>query len=292
MEKNSAKETYYHGTCTKLSSKILKEGFVPNPKEKIWGDGRLESFKGTYLTTNFMTAYSAAGNAYRKLGGNRVIFEVQIETRTGLMDEDLLPSIKYDLQRARNHLFTPKVVKDLLSDEYKVETEKEYIKPATKSWVSSFINKRKEGLKEVSKQFESKLEKAVEKYAWATLKDIMEHGDNSEIGKKEVPELRKAKEEIMKILKGEMSKRDVSHVMSSNIRVEEPITFKGANQILAASEIIEVDGEKTVIKPLYKLPSPSMLKAFEGSITSNYTVKKSNLNKEVIIKKVISKLRG
>jgi len=292
MEKISAKEIYFHGTCSKLSPKILKEGFVPDPKEKIWGEGRLESYKGTYLTTNFMTAYVAAGNAFRKLGGNRVIFEVQIETRTGLMDEDELPSIKYDLQRAKGHLFTVKVVKELLSDEYKADTEKEYIKPAAKSWVSNFINKRKEGLKEVSKQFESNLEKAVEEYAWATLKDIAEYGEVSETGKKEVPEMRKAKKDIMKILKGEMSKRDVSEIMSSNIRIEEPITFKGANQILSAIEIIEKDGEKTVIKPLYKLPSPSLLKYFEGAITSNYVVKKSSLNKEIIVKKVVSKMKG
>ena len=92
-----SKELMYHGTSSKFLKNILDKGLVFDDKSRVWGNANpssssndLESFPGTYLTLNFMTAYSAAGNAYRKFGGNRLMVVANIETRTPqvVADED------------------------------------------------------------------------------------------------------------------------------------------------------------------------------------------------------------
>jgi len=308
MLKTSEKATYFHGTCSKFSKKILKKGFIPNPKEKMWANGRLESFTGTYLTTNFMTAYSAAGNAMRKFGDNRVIFEVQVETKEGIMDEDELPGMFQFLQRACGHLLPQGFVKRMFKKEEYSEKEvnDDYVVPAAKLWLESFLKRRKKEKQEMSKELKEKLIQALGVYALATLKDIAEHGDESETGSKEIAELRKAKEKVLSILKGELAKRDIFDTFgNNNIRIPDPITFKGANKILSAIEIKEFEEKPSILVPLYGEPSSTFLKGYEGHITDKFEVKKSsiinkvlsklnvgaNMKKESIVKKVIALLR-
>jgi hypothetical protein len=85
----------WHGTCSTLANEILADGgFVPEPPRKRWSadTGNLASHYGTYFTNNWMTAWSAAGQAEEKFGGERVIFEVDAELLDALVDEDHLPS--------------------------------------------------------------------------------------------------------------------------------------------------------------------------------------------------------
>jgi len=100
----------WHGTTTKFLRSIKKQGFVPTPKNKVWADDpdsqhspqrTRASLKGTYFTTNFMTAVSSAGNAKRKFGGDYLIVAARIQPRSGAADED---SIRYHLERVFDDL--------------------------------------------------------------------------------------------------------------------------------------------------------------------------------------------
>ena len=87
------REIMWHGTSSVVAKRILTEGFVPEPKKKVWGEdtGYKASFYGTYLTSSWMLAKSAASTAADKLGGNPTVFEVQVELRNALVDEDHMP---------------------------------------------------------------------------------------------------------------------------------------------------------------------------------------------------------
>jgi hypothetical protein len=85
----------YHGTTTKFLRSILKNGVVPNPKEKRWdtdqpsqGIFTRASLYGSYWTSDIITSISAAGNTKRKFGGERVIVIAKIAEQSAYEDED------------------------------------------------------------------------------------------------------------------------------------------------------------------------------------------------------------
>lgn len=93
-------ETMYHGTSDVNLHSILKNGLVINPKNVVWENDNSASvyqssnrtYGGVYLTKNLYTASSAASNAVRKLGGNRLIVIVQFQPQSSILDEDLYKS--------------------------------------------------------------------------------------------------------------------------------------------------------------------------------------------------------
>jgi hypothetical protein len=90
----ASRAIYYHGTEMNAARKILSEGFNPDPKHKIWDEtSDAPSMYGTYLSKDLAVATQTAVDAARKRKSTPVIFQVQIETRTGLSDEDELPSL-------------------------------------------------------------------------------------------------------------------------------------------------------------------------------------------------------
>lgn len=92
------KGLFWHGTSTVFLREILKQGLIPDPPHRSYGEPpedrkdsySIETFGGAYLSANWMTAYSHAGNAYRKFGGNRLMVGVRLETRSPdvVLDED------------------------------------------------------------------------------------------------------------------------------------------------------------------------------------------------------------
>ncbi len=107
----AAKTVMYHGTSAgpdgKLLTRILKEGLNPTPKKKIYdspeGDYDLEwetelsisldeSFGGVYLTNKLGRAKTYADHAANQRGGDRILVAVQVETRSPgtAVDEDLV----------------------------------------------------------------------------------------------------------------------------------------------------------------------------------------------------------
>jgi len=97
----AAKKTYYHGTSSKFLKNILKQGVIPETKEGVWKeDGNADainpsrkSLGGSYWAERPSTADRYAGDASRKLGGNRLYIAASLETKTSIPDEDDFISI-------------------------------------------------------------------------------------------------------------------------------------------------------------------------------------------------------
>jgi len=89
------RETLFHGTSSPSARRILSQGFIPNPKNKVWTDEE-ESYYGSYFSTSVETAIDYGETASYKYGNpfKVVVFCVQVETRTALPDEDNLPHLK------------------------------------------------------------------------------------------------------------------------------------------------------------------------------------------------------
>lgn len=105
----ASKEIFYHGTASgykdHLLKRILKEGLIPDPKRKVWSDkqhstedyaywqGReKESLGGVYFSTDPSRITTYMLTAARKLGGDEVAIIAQLEMRSPdiTIDEEAL----------------------------------------------------------------------------------------------------------------------------------------------------------------------------------------------------------
>ena len=110
----AVRKQFWHGTSSKYVRSILKQGLVPTFKEKQYEGERgayisIETFGGVYVTDNFGTARSHAGNASRKTGGNPLFVGMTLETRSpsALPDEDdILPTISFAVKTGSAHDLT------------------------------------------------------------------------------------------------------------------------------------------------------------------------------------------
>jgi hypothetical protein len=90
----------YHGTSSTNLRSILKQGVVPNPKDRVWAKDTdinahnlsRESLSGSYWTSNLMTAESSATTATRYRGagkeGENIIVMALISEGSAFADED------------------------------------------------------------------------------------------------------------------------------------------------------------------------------------------------------------
>lgn len=96
----------YHGTSSKWLRSIKTHGLVPNPKAKVWDTDKdslsnravrsRASLFGTYLTTNLMTALGSATTAVDKFGGSHLFVVAKIQLLSGKADED---HIRFPIER-------------------------------------------------------------------------------------------------------------------------------------------------------------------------------------------------
>lgn len=101
----------YHGTSSKFLRSILKQGIVPNPKEKKWSDDphaslynlSRESLEGSYWTTNIVTALSSSTSTRGKFGGDAITIIAMISEGSAYADED---SVTYTLTGALPETYT------------------------------------------------------------------------------------------------------------------------------------------------------------------------------------------
>ena len=241
----AAKQLYYHGTSTVFAKRILSEGFVPNPKRKVWDQegGRLASYQGTYFSTNFMTASSSAMNAAKKFQGRKCIFEVQLETRTALMDEDQLPDVKYQLNNTAGYLLFDMLYNKATgySAEYGKEENREWVASsdakklvgkAAGDWIENFVAQKIRGeVKPLPRKYTDGLRKPIEQWMWALLRAAAEgYHENVDA---EPPDVQKAKTEVMRKI-GSIARFSDGSFIGNNARVLTPVDFRGANKILAA----------------------------------------------------------
>ena len=90
----------YHGTSSYFLRTILKQGIVPNPKQRYWDSDDNEnqysfsrvSLPGSYWTSNLMTARSASTNTNKKFPGDSLIIIAKIAEQSAYADEDSIDS--------------------------------------------------------------------------------------------------------------------------------------------------------------------------------------------------------
>jgi len=226
------KQVMFHGTSSKFLPKILKMGFIPDPKVKKWGleTGRLASHPGTYFASDFMTSFSAGSDAARKFGGNPVMFEVQVETRTADWDEDDLYNPIAAYEGATGYYINQYAAKQLMDPTNKGYAAK-ILEKSIDDWIMRFAELKVN--RELSKQEIKRMHDAVKDYIWLTWKWVADEGENPP-DKTFPKELRAARERLLSALPSVALQTPAQ--FHYTMRVKTPITFGGANRILSAVE--------------------------------------------------------
>lgn len=275
----------------------MKTGFsVGEIKNKVWDsstEGK-ESFEGSYFTQNLMTAYGAAGAAKRKFGGSYAFIEVQIETRTSLYDEDVIPKMvdvvkmawnKYNRDKnGQGYLLTPHSAQALLDSMEKPDSEKhsyemkssdieEYLETVITVWIEGhFAYNEKVAEKELNPAFREALtpllkEQAIEALKLNAREDIQASSMTHWVG-----HYRDLTKQIVSKLRG-LSARVRSNY-ANHIRVDTPIGFSGANKITAIivqcaeypyAEVASEAGIPRLVA-VYGTPSEVFLKAYRERV--------------------------
>ena len=242
---SESKEVYYHGTSSVLAKKILSQGFIPDPKQKTWDQdtGDLESYYGTYFTKNFQTAYSSAGETGRKFGGSVVVFECQIETRTAHFDEDELPKVKTILSSCN---LSPRAVEKLFK--YNQEDYPAYVQIGVDAWFESLKRRMgRDGVVGLTDQQRKALEPDVYELIDKSLQIWME--DEQYPYTSHYPETKEIETRISDKLRAvaRATAPGQKSLGITNVRMSEPIAFKGANKILGAVEFPDIGSGKKMI---------------------------------------------
>lgn len=231
----AAKRLYYHGTSTVFAKRILSEGFVPNPKRKVWdsGTGKFESYVGTYASRDFEIAADAARAAAKKFNGRPVVFELQVETRGAMIDEDELPDMVDALNEGVGYdvcgyeEWYGKSEEEI--DQY-IEGDgiDEHADAGTAEWFQRYWQLSRSMKFDAQKKFRKHMQFRVYGLAYATLVAAARgHFYND---KPFDDDVREAEREVLKGI-GSVGKLTEN---VKNLRVTEPITFRGANRIMAA----------------------------------------------------------
>ena len=216
----ASREIYYHGTESKAARKILAQGFIPDPKNKIWDEtSAAPSMYGTYLSLKLMTAVRMSLDAAKKRDSFPVVFEVQIETRTGLVDEDELPGLSPYWNTFKQYGSLDAVPQHLVT-----EAATEYVRDLSHNY-------------EVNpKEFQSLGRKVVE--CLKSYLDARYHHRDWELD----PKVREIRDSLVRTL----GTAGPKFQNNENIRIVEPISFKGANKILSAIQL-DVDLNPAVL---------------------------------------------
>jgi oligoribonuclease (3'-5' exoribonuclease)/8-oxo-dGTP pyrophosphatase MutT (NUDIX family) len=271
-------EIYYHGTSSEFAKEILSKGLLPEPPKRAWDEGTsLESFPGVYLTTNILSAIQAAGASIKKYGGHPVVFEVQVEKKTGLLDEDELPGLLTSLDKANNFLLNEYYAKQFMdpkADEATKKWEEEYLLKGTEFYLARLKDYIGHELHEEEKK---RLRPLIKDWGRAWIKQIaLTHRDEQ----KKIPEFRTAMDKVIRALKI-LPKME----WKTNIRITNPIGFRGANKILSATAFVNYPRPETdeayILKPLYGKPSQKMVDAFQARMGGKIQVTSSNKKEEL-----------
>jgi len=272
------RELFYHGTSSVFAKRILSEGFVPDPKKRIWDPetGAQESFTGTYFSAQPTVAGRYASGAVRKFGGFAVIFEVQLETRTGVFDEDEiqpLPSaVLFGLMEYNKVKNIGSLVQNtaqwLLDNEQHL---KGLIAASRPFWFGKGTEdyraatfwqlwRTRYGQAEPDPRYMAAVNKRYDDAARAFIQDVA----NGTPANKRGPVFNAAYTRLFKTIN--LSKFGPQQRGGpGNIRISEPVTFKGANKILAAiGEKFEMIGgeRRRTVNILYGNPSQTLLKPY------------------------------
>ena len=248
----------YHGTSPKHFQSIMSQGLIADPKKKAWEKDDNTSFyspsrvslSGIYVTTNLMTALSAAGNGANSIKDGQLIVIASIQPKTGFMDEDDLnilsqvSSHEYVLANLYKLSITDPNNKELLDfyNRYK-QTFQNILINKLKKEPHQNLNARLEPL--LWDLFISALQRQVAHIDDYTYKRAMDFNDSIPQPDKTEAEMQflKTKEILTKTLKGLANIHNYKdgNVFNFTSRIMQPINFKEPNKILA---IVLLNGYK------------------------------------------------
>lgn len=292
------REIFWHGTHIKALRKILKTGLDHKEKrQRVWGEetNGLESYPGNYFTQRLSTALVNATGATQKFGGPSCLIEVQLETRTALHDEDNMQEMKVSLKYAYSKEY-PGINLDKYSAEGLMNLGPDAVKRVLDSAVGEWVNDCL--FNPEAPNPHPTVPKALERlypilYRWAEVsleQTVMYGGSFLDNYRNESPEYRELEDKVIMALRGSPARRK-KDIFSRNVRVDDPVTFSGANKILSAivfpfkfsrayatlSDDI-MDDERDGIFVLYGNPSNEFYEAYSKYNEGAYESWRGNFN--------------
>jgi len=290
----------FHGTASKNLRSILKKGFVPNPKERVWQDdpNAAQSYQtvtrktvgGTYFSTNLNVATSSALTAAQKSKSEQLVIVAKIQPRSGYADED---DIIHDAKRGMKKAMFPSG---------HIGHEEAW----PRRWIEFVTSpgEAKKAIQKFAKEFKVGLEadlpqvkkiplapKAVEDMFWGLLEQVvakwysynkkMPYGADYYAATKRLNLSREQEHKyyalVLKRLKRVSLQKAEKRYLSAadkltrqlsklaipkpdafrtNVRITDPVNFRGKNKIIAVFEMRSGEDYKEDIKVHYgKIPS-------------------------------------
>lgn len=281
----------FHGTSSVFLRSILKQGFIPDPREKTWSDdpnagwhrASRASLPGTYFTENVMTAISSSTNTIKKVGGNPIYVVALIQQRSGLVDEDQIVNLIERMREFSNEI----LLRDLYYDMYGHPEEDEWIRKRRGQGTRQVYAKWLTGLARVLDMPERILDPkitwdmfvAIVRRKAAYLDKVM---SPSSVYGANLPDKAQAEREYQVALdafikrakylavnyrKGQEPRDTFMH----NVRITEPVTYRGSNRILAVYEELSRPYRSGEDRPIqlkihYGRPIPEFIRDFKSRV--------------------------
>lgn len=245
-EAKADKIIVYHGTSPRNYRSIMSQGLIPDHPKRAWAKDDNTSFysssrvslPGIYVTTNLLTAISAAGNGSNNIKDGKLIIVAEIQPKTAFMDEDNLNSFSSVVQS--------EYMAAALYGALQSNPESEFVQDEFRKYYNKFKNMMMD-LNSAHPQLHARVKpliwdlfiKAVARQtAYADDYTFRKSGDYGEFEKPSAAqaeqEFLQAKEALTKTLKLMANPNNLKqHPFLYTSRVMEPIGFSGANRIIA-----------------------------------------------------------
>lgn len=289
MNLSESREIFFHGTTLRAARKILKAGLDPSQKrEVVWdeNEGGLKSFGGTYFAKRLNTAIHSGWQATKKFGSVPVVVEARIETRSAHFDEDVVPNMVHHMfwsfsEINKGWLLTKYSMKSLMQGDIQggKRDVDEWVDKSIEAWVDDYFRDEPRNPALVTK-----IRPLLDAWVRAGIEGILKYGDSfqSKASRVAGPYI-DAMKNVIDALRSEPARR-LKKRFSRNIRVDDPVKFKGSNQILSViclpfqgsidSELrIQVkelsDSERMSIFVVYGKVSDEFIKKYEEETTGN-----------------------
>lgn len=253
---------FYHGTSSVFLHSILKKGLDPAPSKKVWEEGYrrepgsagMESFPGTYITSNFIKALSSAEHAVDRFGGNPLIVVGQAEDRApeARIDEDHVPEPGEGIAQENNFIDEWYHNINLLETMAFFNSDEE-LEKIVKTWlekmgIGHIDNLIKPGKDVLRAWLDMRVALALEKEQKEVYDKNMTMKLTQRFGEGKIPtkylnptnainEYRKLMDVFLTKAKQIISKKR-EDINFFNIRLNRSITYKGANKIYLIVEIL------------------------------------------------------
>lgn len=300
LQKLAATQIMYHGTSIDNLSTILSQGLNTH-HAKTWTPERghrdrmesIESFDGVYFTTNFMTAKAAARNATQESNSNgyvMVMANLELRTPNILLDEDQIRSPLNAISQSMGlNLATDSVIHfaHWIKDGFpNIDVA---AKAYLRQWLYSMKYSRQESDQNLNQEserlylyYQGYIKNYIMAYAEFIVAMNFESLEKSTWGnryKYEFPQFvgisRSQAEAKLRQTKDILSRKTTSFTntvdsFSHNVRVTDPVTFRGKNKIVLVgkfNEPFDTDRKYSTTGTIYYMTDQMALNNLVSQIT-------------------------